>query len=183
MSKSVNLDQVQTEIGEFIAQSQTAILATCNSENLPEASYAAFVEENNHFYIYVSELAAHTNNLALKKQCSFMLIEPEESAKNPFARKRLSMRCQASECLRGSLDFEAVMDQFQFRFGKFISVIRDLQDFHLYRLTPESGNYVSGFAKAFALSGDKLAEIRHRTEKAHVSPDQETANAMADLAE
>lgn len=173
--------QLQNEIQQFIAGFHTAILASCNPEHQPEASYAPFIESDRQFYVYLSELAAHTGNLSGSGKCAFMLIESEQTASNPFARKRLSMHCEAVKCPRSSAEFDQRMNQFADRFGPFFKNIRELGDFHLFRLTPRSGNYVAGFAQAYTLSGDKLMLIRHRNEKGHGSSSQSAGTVLNEL--
>lgn len=173
--------QLQNDIQQFITGFRSAILASCNPDHQPEASYAPFIESDRQFYVYLSELAAHTANLSASGKCGLMLIESEQTASNPFARKRLSMHCEAVECPRSSAEFDLRMSQFSERFGPFFKNIRALGDFHLFRLTPRSGNYVAGFAQAYTLSGDKLMLIRHRNEKGHGTSHQPASQVFNEL--
>lgn len=160
---------------------QTVQLATCNSAGIPEASYAPFVEHEGRYYIYVSELAKHCANLAATGRCAAMFIESEADAKTPFARRRLTLQCTAIELERGSEVFNAMLNKFHERFGKFMDVISPLLDFHLYQLTPVQGGFVAGFAKAYALSGENLADIRWRNEEGHSSPDAKSRATLDEM--
>jgi putative heme iron utilization protein len=42
----------------------------------------------------------------------------------------------------------------QEKFGKVVSVLCALPDFHLFELRQESGRYVAGFGQAFAIDVD-----------------------------
>lgn len=162
-----NLDNLAAEAKAFALRQQTLQLATCDANGVPEASYAPYVEQDGCFYIYISEIARHYANLAGAGRCAALFIESEAEAKTPFARQRLSLQCSAQEVPRDSEPFNTVMALFYARFGKFMDVIGPLQDFHLYRLTPTQGNYVTGFARAYRLTGDKLAQVTHRTDEGH----------------
>jgi putative heme iron utilization protein len=39
----------------------------------------------------------------------------------------------------------------QDRFGDVVALLRTLPDFHLIELTPETGHYVAGFGRAYAI--------------------------------
>lgn len=157
-------------------------LATVNAQGVPEASYAAFVERDNKFYIYVSELATHCGNLRETSRCSAMFIESEQDAAHLFARKRLVFQCTAQEVERGTTKFAEIMTLFQARFGPFMEAIDQLTDFHLYELNPTQGSYVAGFAKAYRLTGQDLTQITHRNDQGHVAPDNATQEKLDKLA-
>jgi putative heme iron utilization protein len=182
MSQPPDLNVVMAECRQFPERFETLHLATCNAAGEPEASYAAYIEQDGCYYIYTSELSAHTNNLAQTGRCSVLFIETETDAKHLFARRRLTLQCRAIECRRDSAEFEPLMDKFVEKFGNFMGMLRKLADFHLYQLRPESGAYVAGFAQAFTLSGEGLSEINHRKEKGHRSLDKTTTAAMDALA-
>ena len=167
MSQSPDLTPVMDEVRQFPKHFQSLNLATCNRECEPEASYAPFVELDGNYYIYVSDLSAHTGNLAQNKRCSILFIESEAEAKHLFARKRLSMNCLAAELPRETLEFNQMMDRFIQKFGDFFGMLRNMSDFHLYRLSPETGNFVAGFAQAYRLEGEGLSVIKHRGDQGH----------------
>ena len=162
MSGSDDLQQVRQACRDFPARFQSLQLATVSADGQPEASYAPFVADRGCYYVYLSDLARHGANLRATSRASVLFIEGEEQAKHPFARERLTLRCEATECPRGDERFEAVLDLFEQRFGKFVQMVRSLGDFRLFELRPVAGSYVAGFARAYVLDGDDLANIRHR---------------------
>ena len=178
MSQIPDLVAVQEECRQFPGLFQSLHLATCNADAEPEASYAAYVEHQGCYYVYTSELSAHTANLAARGRCSVMFIESEDQARHLFARRRLTLQCTATACPRGSAEFDLILDRFVEQFGAFMAMLRKLGDFHLYRLQPLSGACVAGFAQAYTLQGVGLSEIRHRSEQGHRSPDRATALAL-----
>lgn len=183
MSTQRDLNEVLDEFRTFHHDFQTLLMATCNAQGEPDASYAPYVEHLGDFYVYVSELAVHTGNLQANPRCSVLFIEDEKQAKHLFGRRRVTLDCVAEAIPRDSTLFETVMGQFIARFGKFMEMLRQLQDFHLIRLKPQRGNYVAGFAQAYEITGQDLDTIRHRTEKGHRAANQQTADAMAAVQE
>lgn len=149
------------------ARFRTLQLATVAADGQPEASYAPFVTDQGFYYVYLSQLARHTGNLRHSGKASVMFIQPESEASHVFARERLTLVCQVHEHPRDSPRFEQVLDLFDVRFGKFMDVIRPLQDFGLFELRPAKGSYVAGFARAYTLEGADLSHVEHRKDQGH----------------
>jgi len=137
---------------EILAQKfETLQLATISNDGFPEISYAPFIAHNDCFYIFISELAAHTRNLLKQPIASVMLIEDEPAADNAFARKRLTYRCQARQVIRETPEFAEQANKMEQRFGAMIKLLTQLNDFHLFELKPVSGQYVAGFGKTYEI--------------------------------
>lgn len=156
-----DLRQVYEELTRFREGFSTLLMATVAADGEPEASYAPYVEEGGDFYIFVSELSSHTANLMHSGRVGILFIEDESSNRNLFARRRLSFQCRAEEVARTTAGFDSILGRFEARFGGLIATLKALNDFHLIRLRPQSGRYVTGFAKAFAIDDVALGEIRH----------------------
>jgi putative heme iron utilization protein len=154
-------EALQSEIREFREGFRSVTLATVNGDGVPEASYAPCVTDaaGNH-YVFVSGLARHTRDLEETGTASALFIEDEQSAGNIFARKRLSYRCDAILVPRESPEWEAILKEFREIFGRFVETLQQLPDFRLFRLSPRSGRYVSGFGQAFELEGQRVTQLR-----------------------
>ena len=84
-----DIETVRQSYQHLLSQSESLILATTNPDGTPRASYAPFiVNEQRQFYIFTSQLSAHTANLQHTGQASVMLLEDEAAATQIFARKR-----------------------------------------------------------------------------------------------
>jgi len=154
---------LQAEANAFLEQFKTLLLATVSKDGQPDCSYAPFLrDEQGHLYVFVSELAQHTKNLLTNPRASLMFTAAETDSKNIFARQRLTLETQATFIPRENPDWPAMLDQMEARFGNTIELLKSLPDFHLIRFEVLSGNYVQGFAKAYALDGPKLKVIEHR---------------------
>ncbi len=144
---------------------QSLMLSTVSADGMPNASYAPFVkDEANHFYIFVSGLSTHTQNLHTVPKASILLIEDEQNTAQIFARRRLTLDCEAT-LLEREMDgqeteaWAAIANQFQARFGPMIEMLRGLSDFRIFQLRPFAGRFVLGFGAAYAVDPNRLNQL------------------------
>lgn len=155
-----NLEETQAEYQQFAREVESLILGTVDREGIPDTSYAPFVsDEDRNFYIYVSGLSTHTQNLENNSRASLLLIEDESKARQIFARRRLSYNCTAALLPRDTPEWEAIIALFQSRFGDIIEMFRSLPDFRIFKLVPQSGRFVVGFGAAYRISSDNLDRL------------------------
>lgn len=163
----------------FAIQFKTLQMATVAKDGTPSASYSPYVKVGDNFYVYVSELSTHTKNLTATNLASIFFVQNEDEAKHLFVRRRLSYTCNTAEVERSSVVFKLVMDDFSIKFGdKFIGMIRELEDFHLFELTPYSGIFVNGFGQAFDTAGEGMSELKHKNDVGHRSSNKNTKEQM-----
>lgn len=158
------MDELDTVTEEYLAlrdRTDGALLATLEADRIPAASYAPLAWVDGRGYLFLSDLAAHTQNLKRCTSISLMLIEEPASSGNAFARRRISLRGDAQIVERGDPLFTPVLAEFHRRFGEVISLLESLPDFHLFALRLDSGRYIRGFGQAFELSGDQLDQLTH----------------------
>lgn len=111
------------------------------------------------FYVFVSGLSSHTQNLKTTAKAGILLIEDESSASQVFARKRLMYDCTAELIERHNPQWTIWADRFQGRFGALIEMLRQLPDFQIIRLIPQSGRFVVGFGAAYEVDGSNLKRL------------------------
>lgn len=174
MSANPDPETIRAEYEAFPARFQTLLMATANGEGEPNASYAAYVRDGVDFYVYVSELAMHAKNLLEQGKASVLFIENEADSKNLFARRRVTYQCTAHHVPRSEPQFGCIIDAFSDKFGNTMDVLKDMQDFHLYRLHPHKATYVAGFARAFVVEGEALDNLRHINDVGHRAGSAET---------
>lgn len=160
-------DKLLPEIEAFKQASRTLQLATLDDKQRPNASYAPFGLTDEGFYILVSDLARHGQNLKLCQQVSVMMIADEADSKSIFARKRLTFDVLAHLVSRDSEEFAKGVKSLQLKHGEMIDNLANLQDFNLYRLTPQHGLYVKGFGQAFKINGADLLNVEWMTDGHH----------------
>ena len=149
--------EITQALNQLHSQCQTLQLATVDESGQPDASYAPYIQIAGNYYIFVSQLAANTQNLLTQKQASIMLIQPEQDAKNLFARMRYTCSCEVTNISRTEPLFTEVIDSMQERFGSIIELLASLGDFHLLQLQPTSARLVMGFGKAIELDAEQIA--------------------------
>jgi heme iron utilization protein len=153
MNDSESLINRAKTLQELLASQQTLLLSTASVTGVPDLSYAPFVrDEAGCFYIFISELAAHTANLLNNPQASIMFIRPESETPNLFARERAIFNCKVREIGRSEQIYTAQLKALQDQFGEVVHLLRSLSDFHLFALCPESGQYVAGFGQAYTIN-------------------------------
>lgn len=145
------------------ADVQSVMLSTLGEDGNPHIGYTPFVFDGRDIIVFVSQLSLHTRDLLANGRVSAMLIDDEKSSSQIFARTRVSYLCQAKAVDRDDQAFAATLDLLESRQGKMIGVLRQLPDFVLFRLQPQSGQFVMGFGQAYRLAGDNLDEFEHAT--------------------
>mgnify|MGYP001828687087 CR=1 FL=1 len=140
-------------------QVDSAQLATVGRDATPEASYAPCIWRAGYCYVFLSELASHTQNLKLNPSISLLFIEAETAVGNAFARKRISLFGKAEIVARSDDCYKTVINDFYRRFGDVMKLIEPLADFHLFRITVQRGRFIRGFGQAYELAGDALEEL------------------------
>ncbi|CAK4075200.1 heme utilization protein HutZ [Vibrio sp. 16] len=165
MDQQVKQERLQGRLGpeiqEFRQERRTLQLATVDEQSRPNVSYAPFVQNQDGYFVLISEIARHARNLQVNPSVSIMMIEDEESSKQLFARKRLTFDAVASVVERDSEQWQQVIKQMQQRFGEIIDGLSQLQDFVLFNMKPEQGLFVKGFGQAYQVSGDDLVDFVH----------------------
>lgn len=151
-------DVIRHEIKTLISSLKSVQLATLSPEKHPEISYAPYLKVANSFFIYISELATHTQNLKKHPNLSLMFIEDESSCNTVFARKRLTLKCSSELIERKHELWQPTLHAFELAQGPTIELLKTLPDFCLFELKADTGTFVKGFGQAYTLSGQSLEE-------------------------
>jgi hypothetical protein len=155
-------DQLRQAITDFRDQQRSVLIASTAKDSTPNASYAPCISDSQHaLIVYVSRLAAHTENLLTTRKASLLFIRDETDSPNLFARQRLTYQCTVNEIPSSSTEYATLLDQMTDQFGSIIKTLRQLPDFHLLRLTPSSGLYVESFGKAYHWQGALPDDSEH----------------------
>lgn len=138
-------------------------LATLDADGQPHCGYAPFVFDESAgdgaFVIFTSQLSVHTRDLLATRQAGIMLIADEAESKEVFARTRASYDCRVEVIERDDDTYSNLLQALQERQGKMIGLLKTLPDFVLFRLVPESGQFVMGFGQAYELQGSALDQF------------------------
>lgn len=156
------LRDAHTEYTALLAAFQSIQIGSIDVEGHPDVSYAPSVlDDSGNFYVFVSELSKHTENLLKQGRASVMLIEDEGVAAQIFARKRVTFECEAQSVAREHADWTDIIERFGEKFGRVVDHLKKMDDFHLIRLHPKAGRLVVGFGKAYDVSGERMEQLAH----------------------
>ena len=168
MDQQVKQERLQGRLGpeikEFRQERRTIQLATVDAEGRPNVSYAPYVQNQEGYFVLISQIARHARNLLENPNVSLMMIEDEDSSKQLFARKRLTFDAVATVVERDTEMWQQVVGQMKDRFGEIIDGLSQLEDFILFNLKAEQGLFVKGFGQAYQVSGDDLVDFVHLQE-------------------
>lgn len=140
---------------------QSLQLSTVDNHGVPHCGYTPYVYRAPDFFVFVSQLSAHTRDMAATRSAAVMVIEDEQSSSQIFARTRASFQCNAIPCPADDQQTEALLDAYQERHGKMAGLLRQLPDFQLIRLSPVTGQFVMGFGQAYRITGQHLDQFEH----------------------
>lgn len=144
---------------EFLNQFKSTILGTIDKNNYPFNSYSVFIKHNNNYYVYLSDMAKHAQNIKSNCKVSMFFIEDENKCENIFARKRVVFQAQASIIKRDSNKFTEILNEFEKIDKKTVQITRNMIDFNLFELKVIYGEAVFGFGKAYTISGEKFDKL------------------------
>ena len=160
--KKKEKQSLEQSFANFKQSVKTLQLSTLTAEGKPNVSYSPFVvDKQGNFYIFVSQLASHTQDLLANPQASILLIQDEAETRQIFARRRISYQCDVEVVSNESKGYQKMLDALEARFGNVVQLLRTLPDFILFRLKPTQGQYVKGFGKAYTIKGEGLLELEH----------------------
>lgn len=165
---------VSQDCQQFLDSRKSLVLSTISAQGELETSVMPFVVVNaGELAIFVSELSAHTQNLlnltGLAQNAgdsnftglvSGLLLADENETPEIFARERIGMQLQVSRVDSGSVEWQEIVDRFAANFGEVVDVLRNLPDFHCFKLVVVRGRYVRGFGAAYAFEGCPCKEMQ-----------------------
>ena len=153
-------DNPQQEFLDFRDSVMAAQLATQSPQGKPFASHAPLVWSGNACYLFLSELAEHTQHLLQNPSIGLVMLK-SEPVRNHFATPRITLQGEAQMVERESEQFKRVITDFHQKFGQVMQLIEPLSDFHLFRVDILSGRYIRGFGQAFSIEGSEFDRLIH----------------------
>jgi heme oxygenase (biliverdin-IX-beta and delta-forming) len=126
----------------------------------PEAALLPFAPRGDcgALYVQASALARHAQALRPGAHVGVLVHAQDSDGADAMQLARLSVTAIVSVLDKESAEFEAAAGQFAARF-RAARLTLGFGDFNLYALTPGSGRFVQGFARAFEVAPDTFDEI------------------------
>jgi putative heme iron utilization protein len=119
----------------------------------PDPSYSVW-------FLHVSRLSGHTQDLLADSRASLMLAMPDTGEKDPQQLARLTLTGEATELSDGSAEEDSAKEIYLAKFPHMAEIVDQLGDFSFWVVRPKSARFVGGFARAFTLDPATLrAEI------------------------
>ena len=107
------------------------------------------------FYLLMSELAPHTQDMQKDKNVSLLIGEADDERDDPLTLARVVIRGQAERLSMGEPGYMLAKDFYVGRFPRSAPLF-EFGDFGLWRITVKGGRFVAGFGKAFNLTRDAI---------------------------
>ena len=142
-----------------LIENNNSIIISVNEDDVTDLGYAPYIFYENYYYIFVSELSTHVKLLLKQKVGTFMIINDETNSQNIWARIRLKFSAKIEVIIRDSEDFSKICEKIKYKHGKTMNLIKQFSDFHLIKIIPSRGTFISGFGNAFNLEGQYLNVI------------------------
>ena len=142
-----------------LIENNNSIIISVNEDDVTDLGYAPYIFYENYYYIFVSELSTHVKLLLKQKVGTFMIINDETNSQNIWARIRLKFSAKIKVVIRDSEDFSIICEKIRYKHGKTMNLIKQFSDFHLIKIIPSRGTFISGFGNAFNLEGQYLNVI------------------------
>ena len=143
-------------LAQLIRETRVAALATIHNGEPNLAMVAVAVEDDfSAFYIHVSKLGKHTGDMESDPRVSLLLNETDDRRADPQTLARISIQGIADILPRNAANYASVKAIYLTRFPEAEQLFH-LGDFNLWKITPKSGRFVAGFARAFNIVPDTL---------------------------
>ena len=145
--KKYSNEEIIEQFNTFSQDKHSLIVSTTNHQNNPLTNYSPFVEYESNYYICVSSMLPHYDNMYASKKAHVLIIEDEAAASHIYARKRLyfDVTCELE------VEEETVFKLFDERYEDQLSFLKTMKDFKIIRLMPKEKSLVLGFGAAYQM--------------------------------
>ena len=146
-------------LARLIHRTRVAALGTIH-DGEPNQAMVAVAHETDFsaFYIHVSKLGKHTGDMEASPHVSLLFTEGDDQRPDPQTLARVSIQGVVEILPRDAADYARVKNLYLQRFPE-AEQLFSLGDFNLWKITPKSGRFVAGFARAFNVVPEALKKV------------------------
>ena len=143
----------------LLREQRVASLGTLR-DGAPFVSFVLFVAspDLSAYYIHVSRLAHHTQDMQKDARASLLIAERDDDAHDPQQLARISLQGQAKILVASDAEYAQAKATYLSKHPQ-NAMMFDFKDFALYRIAAQRARYVAGFAKAFNLDALDLRAL------------------------
>jgi putative heme iron utilization protein len=144
-------------LARLLRGERLAHLATLR-QGAPMASMTLYLPDRgfNAFYVHVSRLAWHTQDMAQEPRVALSIAETDDRRADPFTLMRISVRGSAVQLQNQTAESEQLKLAWLARFPE-QAINFELADFSFWRIVPRDARFVAGFGRIHNLSATELA--------------------------
>lgn len=145
-------------LARLIRSQRVAALGTLR-QGAPLVSMVLYLpsEDFTAFFLHVSRLAWHTQDMLADGRVSLSIAATDDGARNPQILERVSVRGEALPVLDDPARHEDLKVRWLARFPE-SAINFELADFLFFRVAPRDARFVAGFGRIHNLSAAALAE-------------------------
>lgn len=153
MAQRGNLMDGRAELLESLFQTQTVGALATLHKGRPAVSMVPFaVTPVSHaLVIHVSQLATHTQDMALAPEIGLLIMAPHAADIVPQALPRISITATARPCLPDDAEYADARGAYLARFPESEPMF-GFADFSLFLIEPSSVRGVAGFGQAWSIT-------------------------------
>ena len=143
----------RTELAALIRKERITHLGTLRG-GAPMVSMTLYLpdEKFSAFYIHVSRLAWHTQDMLQDPRVALSIAETDDGRADPFTLMRVSIRGEANQISDGP------KERWLARFPQ-QAINFELADFSFWKITPRDARFVAGFGRIHNLSASDLGQV------------------------
>jgi heme oxygenase (biliverdin-IX-beta and delta-forming) len=151
--------ETEKKLAAMIRSSRVAGLGTLHG-GAPLVSMVAYfpAADFSAFYIHISRLAQHTQDLLADARVGLMISESDDGRVDPQTLARISILGMAEQVDTEHMQYSTIRSNYMARFPQSAPSF-GFGDFGLWQILPESARFVAGFAQAFNLTPDALKHV------------------------
>jgi putative heme iron utilization protein len=151
--------ELERKLAHMFRSSRVAGFGTLRG-GAPLVSMVAYLPEEDFsaFYVHVSKLAQHTQDMLVDPRVGLLISEADDGRPDPQTLARVSILGTAEQVGTEEPKYPTLRARYVARFPQSTPLF-GFDDFGIWQISPKSARYVAGFAKAFNLTPDASKRV------------------------